>query len=289
MEFGREAVAEHLVKNNMPRFKDWKLDLSGAIDGMMDFNAELDKFSKDIQKRKDNAMAMAFTKDIGDLLKKNGVCPKFEEYSDRVMGKTKIEMRYGVGLVDLDFSEHDKPFKDKIAKLEEEVHRLGEERREIRKRCASDGELHLFDLKRYGRLRIVAKDVMAENESLKQRISEIENFSCQAEQESESMILELKQRIAELEGKKTESLDEVPDSITIDGYKCKIINTERGLYISRDEIYSIIDKEKMPLRQKCKELEDRQQADCITINRLNTTIDVLIHKIEHLRQFAGLE
>jgi hypothetical protein len=83
--------------------------------------------------------------------------------------------------------------------------------------------------------------------------------------------------------------DELPNEITIDGYKCKIIKTENGLYISRDEIYSIIDKEKMPLRQKCKELEDRQQADCITINRLNTTIDVLIHKIEYLRQFAGLE
>ena len=100
---------------------------------------------------------------------------------------------------------------------------------------------------------------------------------------------ELKQRIDELESKETESLDEVPDSITIDGYKCKIIKTERGLYISRDEIYSIIDKEKEPLKQKCKELEDRHQSDCIEINRLNTTIDVLIHKVEYLRQFAGLE
>ena len=100
---------------------------------------------------------------------------------------------------------------------------------------------------------------------------------------------ELKQRIAELESKETESLDEVPDSITIDGYKCKIIKTESGLYISRDEIYSIIDKEKEPLKQKCKELEDKHQSDCIEINRLNTTIDVLIHKVEYLRQFAGLE
>lgn len=35
--------------------------------------------------------------------------------------------------------------------------------------------------------------------------------------------------------------------------------------------------------------ENRHQSDCIEINRLNTTIEVLIHKIEHLRQFAGLE
>ncbi len=35
--------------------------------------------------------------------------------------------------------------------------------------------------------------------------------------------------------------------------------------------------------------ENRYQSDCIEINRLNTTIDVLIHKVEYLRQFAGLE
>ena len=100
---------------------------------------------------------------------------------------------------------------------------------------------------------------------------------------------ELKQRIAELESMEMENVNEMPDSITIDGYKCKIIKTESGLYISRDEIYSIIDKEKEPLKQKCKELEDKHQSDCIEINRLNTTIDVLIHKVEYLRQFAGLE
>ena len=105
------------------------------------------------------------------------------------------------------------------------------------------------------------------------------------QQENES----LKQRIAELESKETESVNEMPDSITIDGYKCKIIKTKSGLYISRDEIYSIIDKEKEPLKQKCKEVENRHQSDCNEINRLNTTIDVLIHKVEYLRQFAGLE
>lgn len=36
-------------------------------------------------------------------------------------------------------------------------------------------------------------------------------------------------------------------------------------------------------------LSDRHQSDCIKINQLQTTIDVLIHKIEYLRQFAGLE
>lgn len=52
-------------------------------------------------------------------------------------------------------------------------------------------------------------------------------------------------------------------------------------------------------QKKCEKLEgerhdiefydNRHQSDCIEINRLNTTIDVLIHKVEYLRQFAGLE
>ena len=68
---------------------------------------------------------------------------------------------------------------------------------------------------------------------------------------------ELKQRIAELESKETETC------------------------------------EKEPIPDDCRPsmewYENRHQSDCIEINRLNTTIDVLIHKVEYLRQFAGLE
>ena len=172
-----------------------------------------------------------------------------------------VEIGPKISGYELDFSERDKVFEDKIA--------------ELKKDYKTASEL----LGKY----------QQENESLKKRIIELENFSCQAEQETESLVEKLKQRIAELESKETESVNEMPDSITIDGYKCKIIKTKSGLYISRDEIYSIIDKEKEPLKQKCKELEDKHQSDCIEINRLNTTIDVLIHKVEYLRQFVGLE
>ena len=148
-----------------------------------------------------------------------------------------------------------------------------------------NGEKRIFDIDFFAHDKVF-EDRIA---SLEKKNKDLESCFTQREQDSTNMIMELKQRIAELESKETETLDEVPDSITIDGYKCKIIKTERGLYISRDEIYSIIDKEKEPLKQKCKELEDRHQSDCIEINRLNTTIDVLIHKVEYLRQFAGLE
>lgn len=145
MEFGREAVAEHLVKNNMPRFKDWKLDLSGAIDGMMDFNTKLDEIARDIRDKKDNAMAMEFVKVIGGMLVENGVSLKIEECRDESiemnMAKNKIEVKYNARIDGLDFSEHDKPFEDRIAKLEEELLRATKEiRQEKHKRELTEWE-----------------------------------------------------------------------------------------------------------------------------------------------------
>ena len=227
-------------KNEFPKVKIPKFATGGICDDAifpkLDVFLQIDEIVKDITKKKDNAIAIEFTKCIGELLKKNGVVPKITEYTRNFETDKTFETRYGVSIDELDFSEHDKVFEDKITDLE---------------------------------------SLMKKQEEF----LDIKNIQ----------IVELKQRIAELESEETESLDEVPDSITIDGYKCKIIKTESGLYISRDEIYSIIDKEKEPLKQKCKELEDRHQSNCIEINRLNTTIDVLIHKVECLGQFAGLE
>lgn len=255
------------VKLNLPKF-----DFSHLTESVRNMNSAFDNIVKDIREQKNNAVAMEFTKCIGELLRKNGVVPKISEYrmENHAENHTenKIEMRYGVSIDELDFSEHDKVFKNEIAGLKAKI------------------AIKDMDYKTVSEL---LGKYQQENEALKKRIIELENFSCQAEQETESLFEQLKQRIAELESKETKSFDEVPDDITIDGYKCKIIKTESGLYISRDEIYSIIDKEKEPLKQKCKELEDRHQQDCIEINRLNTTINVLIHKVEYLRQFAGLE
>lgn len=78
-----------------------------------------------------------------------------------------------------DFSGHDKVFEDKIA--------------ELKKDYKTASEL----LGKY----------QQENESLKKRIIELENFSCQAEQETESLVEKLKQRIAELEQSRSEWID----------------------------------------------------------------------------------
>lgn len=145
--------------------------------------------------------------------------------------KVVIKQQYNKEIhdINIDFSEHDKPFEDKIA--------------ELKKDYKTASEL----LGKY----------QQENEALKKRIIELENFSCQAEQETESLVEKLKQRIAELESKESEVCKNEP----------KISDSTPSM-----EWY-----------------ENRHQSDCIEINRLNTTIDVLIHKVEYLRQFVGLE
>lgn len=133
--------------------------------------SEFDRIANDIRDRVDNAIAMEFTKYIGELLRKNGVVPKITEYTRDFETDNTFETRYGVSIEELDFSEHDKVFEDKIA--------------ELKKDYKTASEL----LGKY----------QQENESLKKRIIELENFSCQAEQETESLVEKLKQRIAELE------------------------------------------------------------------------------------------
>lgn len=51
-------------------------------------------------------------------------------------------------------------------------------------------------------------------------------------------------------------------------------------------IESCVDLQDM--HKKIENLEDRHQSDCIEINRLNTTIEVLADKYSRLRQQMGL-
>lgn len=105
----------------------------------------------------------------------------------------------------IDFSEHDKVFKDKIA--------------ELKKDYKTASEL----LGKY----------QQENESLKKRIIELENFSCQAEQETESLFEKLNQRIAELESKETEKPTKYITVIV-----AKEINGQT--YVTLDDFMSVV-------------------------------------------------
>ena len=169
------------------------------------FDSVLDKMVKDIRDRQDNVMAMEFTKCIGELLRKNGVVPKMTEYTRNFETDKTFETRYGVSIDELDFSEHDKAFEDKIA--------------ELKKDYKTASEL----LGKY----------QQENESLKKRVVELENFSCQAEQETESLVEKLKQRIAELESGKTSELPfdplECANYLINATYERETNSLERGL------------------------------------------------------------
>lgn len=116
-----------------------------------------DRIAKDIQEQKENAMSMEFTKCIGELLKKNGVVPKITEYTHENLRENSIEQRYGVSIDELDFSEHDKVFEDKIEELENIInHKLG-------------------GWDEYGIPYKEILDMKSENQELKQRIAEFEN------------------------------------------------------------------------------------------------------------------
>lgn len=44
-----------------------------------------------------------------------------------------------------------------------------------------------------------------------------------------------------------------------------------------------------PLKELVRSLQDQHQQDCIEINRLNTTIDVLAKKYSGLREIMGMD
>lgn len=151
-----------------------------------------------------------------DEIVKHGVYVKVKKIVDD--NYIHYERKYVGCVVELDFSEHDKVFEDKIAKLEKEVDSYKQAFEDKCKDCDSISEL----LNKFA----------ADNDLLEQKISK-------------------------LESKKSETCKKEP--------------------ISDD------------CRPSMEWYDNRHQSDCIEINRLNTTIDVLIHKVEYLRQFAGLE
>lgn len=153
-------------KNEVPKVKIPKFATGGicndAIFPKFDAFSQIDEIVKDITKKKDNAIAMEFTKCIGELLRKNGVVPKMTEYTRDFETDNTFETRYGVSIDELDFSEHDKVFKDKIAELEKQTERLMRE-----KQLAYDRSEQLMK---------TADLLNSANQELKQRIAELESM-----------------------------------------------------------------------------------------------------------------
>ena len=126
----------HIFDKNYKLPKDLKLDLGGFDSAMKEIEINLDKIAQDIRERKDNAIAMEFTRVIVELLKKNGVVPKITEV--RTGGtfdkdRNVIEERYGVLIDGLDFYEHDNQFKERIGFLTRKNEALFDEKQELMK------------------------------------------------------------------------------------------------------------------------------------------------------------
>lgn len=120
----------------------------------------IDKIAKDIAEDYDNKVAIAFTKAIGELLRKNGVEAYYTQYNSDVMTEDEISKRYGIVFDSLDFTEHDKVFKDEIRELKSHIEKL----KSIRMRCRESAR-DSFDRGNYGALWVVGADELKENNS----------------------------------------------------------------------------------------------------------------------------
>lgn len=83
--------------------------------------ANVDEIIDKIAKCHDNKVGIAFAKSIGGLLKLNGVESHYTEYNSDAMTEDEISKRYGIVFDSLDFTEHDKGFKDEIKRLKESI------------------------------------------------------------------------------------------------------------------------------------------------------------------------
>lgn len=193
-----------------------KVNLTKVTDAMEDVNTSLRKLAEEIQKRKDDAMAMAFTRHICDLLSENGVVVEVTEIEQTRNAENRFEAEYGFAFTGINFSEHDKMVaeeKDKrIAELEEMRNHLWEVG-EIQQRKRLDAEEEAIELR---------KELISKNERIIELINEIEE-------------------------------------------------------IKKDWCFA-----------RMSELEDRHQSDCIRINQLLTTIDVLTERYQKLQEVHGL-
>ena len=122
--------------------------------------------------------------------KKNGVKVKEHYFEYDNLGKNQADLMCESSDTQiLDFTEHDKVFEDKIARLEKQIKAYEEERKELRTRCCMDSAREKFDNHSYGGLVIYTK-----------------NFTSECERRLYDENQELKQRIAELESGKTSEL-----------------------------------------------------------------------------------
>lgn len=143
----------------------------------MDFESQIEKIAKAIRDREDKELALAFTNVVGSLLRENGVAVKTSRHELETDNETHnetdkntyiIKKEYGVSFDGLDFTEHDKRFKDEIESLKRQIEKLAS----IRTRCHESAR-DSFDLGNYGCLHIVTADELKTTKDVNDRMVEL--------------------------------------------------------------------------------------------------------------------
>lgn len=143
------------IKLNIKGIEEGLKKTTEAMNAILEtkpYGLDIEAIVKDIRERQDNAIAMEFTKCIGELLRKNGVVPKMMEYTRDFETDNTFETRCGVSIDELDFSEHDKRFIDEIVQLKERIAELEDE-------CGDRGEINrclreqIFELEKEGKVK----------------------------------------------------------------------------------------------------------------------------------------
>ena len=134
----------------------------------------IDNIAKDIEEDHVQKITIDFVKAMDGLLKSNGVIASFE-----------ISKQYGIVFDSLDFTEHDKVFKDEISELKKHIEKL----KSIRMRCRESAR-DSFDRGNYGALCVVGVDELKESNAtveLPFDAIEVANFLINAEYECDML------------------------------------------------------------------------------------------------------
>lgn len=139
---------------------------------MKSFEDIIDEIIANMDKQREKARIKAFVTDISMMLQANGVIPCMSEVTAEIDDDDALKTVFCCRLEKLDFSEHDKVFKDKIASLEKKNKDL--------KSCFTQREQDSMDMimklkqEKSDKNEKIA-ELACENESLKQRITELES------------------------------------------------------------------------------------------------------------------
>ena len=145
---------------------------------MKSFEDIIDEIIANMDKQRENARIKAFVTDISMMLRENGVIPCMSEVSAEIDDDDALKTVFCCQLEKLDFTEHDKVFEDKIAKLEKENKALNsylvQREQDSTDMIAEQGDEISMLKSLIDNYRDAESKLFDENKELKQRIAELE-------------------------------------------------------------------------------------------------------------------